>query len=292
MVATHGTLRMFVALTVALSVGGTHQSQVPVITRDHSCSGESPCEWDAPACETAWRPGVSAVFLGRATEIREEDVPIVLDGKNALTVKLFVKFEVEEGFLGVPEKNVTVVSGGDLCGFPFSKGREYLVYGRRLESGEIHASICSFTKWKSEATEDLQYLRNLSVASHGGTIYGTAYLYIAPAKPRTMGRMGTAATGQKIRIQGANQSYEATVDARGSFTISALPPGRYIVSVNSNNAVISSPPHLSPIVDLADKGCAKFNFWIDPFAKKDPPETPRGANTPPATDAPTAEHPD
>ena len=38
-----------------------------------------------------------------------------------------MKFEVEESFIGLIEKEVTVTSWADLCGFPFSKGHEYLL---------------------------------------------------------------------------------------------------------------------------------------------------------------------
>jgi len=283
-------LRILLGLTLLLALNGPCKSQVTVITRDHSCEGENLCTWDTPACESAWQPTISAVFLGRAAEIREEEVPILLDGEKALTGRLFVTFEVEEGYIGVPEKTVTVTSGGDLCGFPFSKGREYLVYGRRLQNGEIYVSICSSTKWKNEATEDLKYLRNLSTAAHGGTIYGTAFRYKDAKNPRIMVRPGTAAAGQKISIQGPNQNYEVAVDTHGNFTISALPPGRYTVSVHSDKGVVNWHSRTPSTVDLVDKGCARFNFWIDPFAKQDS-ETQRSNDISPAKETPKNEHP-
>jgi hypothetical protein len=49
---------------------------------------------------------------------------------------------------------LTVTSGGDLCGFPFSTGHKYLVYGRRLPNGEVYVSISSSTKWAEDATDD------------------------------------------------------------------------------------------------------------------------------------------
>ena len=265
-------LRILLALTLGLILDFACRSQETVITRDHHCEGESPC-MDVPACEVVWRPYISAVFLGRAAEILTEDIPIVLDSEKTLTGALHVKFDVAESFRGVAEKSVTVVSGGDLCGFPFSKGHEYLVYGRRLQSGLIYVSLCAGTKWKKEASEDLKYLRGLPTAPHGATIYGTAFRYKEPTNPRhAMAlRPGTAASGQIIEVQGPNQNYKVSVDAQGKFTISELPPGRYSVVLKSAEKVISNPPHhLSTTVELVDKGCARFDFWIDPFAKKDP----------------------
>ena len=242
-----------------------------VIPKDHACEGDNPCTGDVPACESAWRPYVSSVFWGRVVGIREEDASILLDGKKALTEKLHVTFEVQESYIGVQEKRVTVTSGGDLCGYPFSEGHEYLVYGKRLQSGEIYVSLCSGTKWKSEAGEDLKYLRALSTAPRGGTVYGTVFRYKEPTSPRhAMAlRPGIAAVGQKITIYGPNQNYEVAVDSRGKFQISALPAGPYTIALNSEETVNILPPHLPTTFNLVDKSCARFNFWIDPFAKKE-----------------------
>ncbi len=249
------------------------QSQIRAIARDHSCEGD--ITWDVPACESAWRPHISAVFLGRAVDVRKEDVPILLDGEKALTERLHVTIEVEEGYIAVQEKSVIVTSGGDLCGFPFSKGHEYLVYGRRLQNGEIYVSISSGTKSKKEAAEDLKYLRGLSTAPSGARIYGTVYRYSEPTNPRVMIRKGTAAVGQKIAIRGTQKNYEVAVDAQGKFEISTIPPGRYTVVLESDKTVWIRPPHLPTTFDLVDKGCARLNFWIDPFEKKESDMLPR-----------------
>ena len=274
-------LRFFLPFCFCLILSCHCQSQITVIARDHSCEGD--VTWDVPACESAWRPHISAVFLGRAIDVRKENVPILLDEEKALTERLHVTFEVEEGYIGVQEKSVIVTSGGDLCGFPFSKGLEYVVYGRRLQNGEIHVSISSGTKWKKDATEDLKYLRGLSTAPTGARIYGTVYRYSEPTNPRAMIRKGTAAAGQRIAIRGTQKNYEVAVDAQGKFEISAIPPGRYTVLLESDGTVRITPPHLSTTFDLADKGCARFNFWIDPFEKKESEMQPSFEASPPNT---------
>lgn len=268
-------LRFVLAFCFCLIFTCHCQSQITAVARDHSCEGDA--TWDVPACESAWRPHISAVFLGRAVDVREEDVPILLDGEKALTERLHVSFEVEEGYIGVQEKSVIVTSGGDLCGFPFSKGHEYLVYGRRLQNGEIYVSISSATKWKKEAAEDLKYLRGLPTARNGARIYGTVSRYSEPTNPHVMVRMGTAAVGQKLTIRGSQKNYEVAADAQGKFEIPAIPPGRYTIVLESDQAVHITPPHLPTTFDLVDKACARFNFWIDPFAKADS-EVQRGAD--------------
>jgi hypothetical protein len=263
------TLRFVLPFWLCLIFSCRCQSQISVIASDHSCEGD--VTWDVPACESAWRPHISAVFLGRAVDVREEDVPILLDGASSLTERLHVTFEVEEGYIGVHEKSVIVTSGGDLCGFPFSKGNEYLVYGRRLQNGEVYVSISSGTKYRKEATEDLKYLRGLSTAPSGARIYGTVFRYSEPTNPHVMVRVGVVAVGQKIAIRGPQKNYEVAVDARGKFEISAIPPGRYTIVLESDEKANITPPHLPTTFDLVDKACARFSFWIDPFAHAEPP---------------------
>jgi hypothetical protein len=185
-------MRIFYALTTTallLSLTPNGNSQIQIRTEKHSCEGES--NWDTPACQSAWQANISAVFLGLATDVREEDVPIILDGKKERTLRLYVTFRVDEAFLGVSEKVVTATSGGDLCGYPFSKGHKYLVYGRRLPNGEVYVSISSSTKWEKDAAGDLKYLRGLPMAPHGTTIYGTVFRYTSPENPRAMVRRAT-----------------------------------------------------------------------------------------------------
>lgn len=238
--------------------------QVKITTESHSCEGGT--EWQPPACEAAWRRDISAVFLGLATEVREEEVPVIVDGERAQTLRLHVTFRVAEAFRGVSDKVVTVISGGDLCGFPFTKGNKYLVYGRSLPDGEIYVSVSSATKSAREAAADLKYLRGLATAPLGATIYGTVYRYTAPESPKIMVRKGIPDVGHRIEIRGPNDSYEARVDDRGSFKVSGLPAGRYTVVLNADG--VAHTPSQTTTVDVAGKGCARLSFWIDPFTKK------------------------
>jgi len=269
-------LRTFFGLAVVLVALPASSPQT--LTSEHPCEGD--CAQPLPACQSAWQPFVSAVFLGRATEIRKEDVPVTVDGKQALTYMEIVTFAVDEGFIGVSQKVVTVTSGGDLCGFPFSKGGRYLVYGRELPSGAVYVSICSATKWEKEAAEDLKYLRGLPNAPHGATIYGTAFRYTRPENPLEMVRAGAPDTGQKIEVRGTDHNYEAVVDSHGKFAFSGLPPGRYTVVLNADGEVHNESPASSTTVNVADKGCAQFNFWVDPFAKRESAPGSDGGNSP------------
>jgi hypothetical protein len=280
---------VFTAAAVLLSLATIGSSQVQIKTEEHSCEGQS--SWETPACQSAWQKNISAVFLGLATDIREEDVPIILDGASAHTLRLHVTFQVNESFIGVSEKVVTVTSGGDLCGYPFSKGHKYLVYGQRLPSGEVYVSISSSTKWAKDAVDDLKYLRGLPTAPHGATIHGTVFRYTSPGNPQIKEvRLGIPDVSHKVEIHGTSQDYETTVDTNGNFKLSGLPPGRYTVSLIADGEVHTSSPLRSTTVDVADKGCAQFGFWIDPFVKKES-KNPDGQQAPLGQDPEAADHP-
>jgi hypothetical protein len=70
---------MYLAVTAILLLSycppGT---QIEIKTEEHSCERQT--ERDTLACQSAWEPGISAIFLGLATDVQEEEVPIVLDG--------------------------------------------------------------------------------------------------------------------------------------------------------------------------------------------------------------------
>src|SRR6266481_1415281 len=69
--------------THGLPVNPLANSQIRIKTEEHSCEGQS--SWETPPCQSAWQTNISAVFLGLATDVREEDVPIILDGENKHT---------------------------------------------------------------------------------------------------------------------------------------------------------------------------------------------------------------
>jgi hypothetical protein len=103
----------------------------------------------------------------------------------------------------VSEKVILVVSGGDLCGFPFSKGFEYLIYGRRLPNGDVYVGASSTAKWKKDAAKNPQYFRGLAGAPHGATIYERGLRYTAPESPRARIRLG------EPQIQAARSQFKA-----------------------------------------------------------------------------------
>ncbi len=232
------------------------------INSDHQC--EYACQGPRPACEVTWRPNVTAVFLGTATQVEEEDVPILLDGEKAFTERLTVQFKVDESFRGASSLTLNVVSGGDLCGFPFSKGKRYLVFADSHPGDpRLHVDICSETKWASEAVDDLAYLRRLRSLREGGYVYGSVLQFVAPEEPEPKAlRAMKAVANQRVLVQGIH-NYEATTDSQGNFRLDGIDPGPYRVSVVASTSVY---PSQSQAITVENKGCAMVDFKIDPFS--------------------------
>jgi len=158
----------------------------------------------------AWQPNISAVFLGLVTNVEEGGVPIILNGEKAMTSRLHAIFKVVEAFRGISARTTTVISGGDLCGFPFSKGHCYLVYGRLLANGEVYVTISSSTKWEKEASDDLKYLRGLPTAPRGATIHGSVFRYTTPENPASK-----AIRGGNSRVRPKNRGSRRRSSLRG-----------------------------------------------------------------------------
>jgi hypothetical protein len=235
----------FLVLCTTLGIAQNIQSQ-------NRCEGD--CRGDRPACELTWKDYVSAVFLGTATAVRDIK-PVAGD----ITAKWEVIFRIREAFRGDPDQIVSVFTGGDNCGFPFSKGREYLVFAKRQPDGHLYVSICAGTKFANEATEDIKYLRDLSSAPVGSTIFGTAFEYAKPADRLYAVRLMKPLVGHRVVVEGQTAKYEALVDRSGHFKIAGLPPGPYAVSVDA----IDSIEKIQRVV-VADKGCAETDFKLEP----------------------------
>jgi hypothetical protein len=62
------------------------------------------------------------------------------------------------------------------------------------------------------------------------------------------------------------------------------------VLINADGEVHTSPPLKATTVDVADKGCAQFGFWIDPFVKKESKNS-NGQQAAPAQNPEAAHHP-
>ena len=72
-------------------------------------------------------------------------------------------FSVERVWRGPGARTVTILTGrgGGDCGYPFERGRDYLVYGYRNDSDVWSTDICTRTSEVADAAEDLSLLAAL-----------------------------------------------------------------------------------------------------------------------------------
>jgi hypothetical protein len=239
-----------------------------VVNHDHKC--EYSCAGERPACENAWKGDMTAVFLGTVKSIQTEDVPLISDGERIVTVRSKVTFEVLEAFRGVEEKTISVTTGGDLCGFPFSYRRKYLVFADRHEGQQLlHVDICGGTKWEpSEIKNDLTYLRSLGSMPDGSVVSGTVHEYVDTPEKKV--RRVKAVQGQKLTLEGT-RTYSTSTDSAGGFRFDGVEPGDYVISFAPEHPTYSvGPDSVAPgasrRIRLANKGCAEVRFYQDPFA--------------------------
>jgi len=90
-----------------------------------------------------------AVFAGEVTRIEVKQ-------KSLKGTKLLVHFNVLQTWKGIEHSSVTVATGigdGD-CGYPFVKGKEYIVYAKETLNG-LETVVCDRTKEIEHAEEDL-----------------------------------------------------------------------------------------------------------------------------------------
>lgn len=136
-------IRPLILAALALIVlGGATITQQPKAA--YACSCIQP-----PAPQEA-RDQAAAVFAGTVSNV----APAGPDGQS-----LFVTFDLAQSWKGPAASQITITTGGSSasCGFEFTPGEEYLVYGTSQE-GRINASLCSRTARLADAGADLEAL--------------------------------------------------------------------------------------------------------------------------------------
>lgn len=148
----------------------------------------------ASACSCAALPGTpqeragkalsgsTAVFSGEVVELEKPPPDTEMVEGTWLTVMVMggggeeatVTLRVSEVWKGPRRQTVTVSTEADSgmgCGYPFEKGREYLVYAT---GDDPSVNLCSETKPLSEARADLEALGNGASPEYGGALSDTS----------------------------------------------------------------------------------------------------------------------
>lgn len=197
----------------------------------------------------------SAVFAGTVTATRGKE-RTKTDNGDELGYRQLFKFSVDQSYLGVSGTEVEVLTGmgGGDCGYAFKIGERYLVYAF-LYQNQLVTSICSRTKLFADANEDLAFLGTLSSAAPGATIHGQ--LVRARDAKTELTAMASAAL---IKIEGGNVRREVHPDADGRYRVSGLPPGKFKVTVQLPETLLTDRPERE--ISVADRGCGALPFYV------------------------------
>jgi Carboxypeptidase regulatory-like domain len=162
-----------------------------------------------------------------------------------------VDFVVNETFRGEPRQLLTVYTNeqGSMCGFPFKRGLEYVVFTFPNPVGNLTAGTCSHTHEISPNGQDadVTWLRNFPTAPPGASIFGNQR---APA--------ATAPPSLAIQIRGP-ENRDLNTGKDGSYSVSGLQPGKYAVSAIAPSGLRTAN---TQTVTVADKGCAEVDWYI------------------------------
>jgi hypothetical protein len=138
------TMLGFLALLGALTVAG------PCKTGVCSCAGPR----DSPSALAS----ADAVFTARVLSVR--DTAVGRETERGPWQMRRVTLRVDRVWKGVESRTVVVITGmgGGDCGFPFQRGKSYLVYAHGAGDGSLGAGICGRTAELAYADADLRQL--------------------------------------------------------------------------------------------------------------------------------------
>src|SRR5215510_1396435 len=242
-----------------------------------SCAGGG-----GPACQEAWSKYTSAVFLGKVVRIEAESGLIsslasVL-GMTPMGTRNRVDFEIEEPFLNISGKQVTVWTSASeaACGYKFVKGERYVVYAGGGIGGLV-VSLCSHTRPAKYAEDDIQYFHSLSALPSTSSILGSVWRYTHDPnfkpkfQPSIMDHYRPPEQeyiamvpfpGITVVAKGEDGLEHSTeVGSDGSWKISGLAPGSYVVEPHVKDEIFVHPYWHK--VEIAPKGCARVDIRVE-----------------------------
>ncbi len=204
-----------------------------------------------PPCQEFWR--ADAVFVGLVIEAVAVDGSDTNPMPTSQYLRLTARLSVEERFRGTHAAEV-VFEMKD-CPYPFKQGERYLVYAYKDREGKLYQRIgSSRTRPLSEAGEDLEFIRGLSTARPGTTVYGKV---TRPTHNIKESRYDSEPLiGVKVILEGNDQDHDAFTDGEGKYQFSGLPAGDYRVRTEL-------PDHLSfkeQTIQATGQGCVPFDI--------------------------------
>ncbi len=171
-----------------------------------------------------------------------------------------VRFTVDETFKGEhrPVRDVWTGQGYGDCGFNFELGHRYVVYARRDDkTGRDETGICSRTREFTEASEDIEYLRDIKKALRQSAIFGVVTSELDELRLRILFWSHEPAKhpvpDAQVKIESPSYTKTATTDASGRFNFEDLPPGRYVLTATRDGFRFTGVPKT---IELTAAGCS------------------------------------
>ena len=91
--------------------------------------------------------------------IKIESSEMVFIGKAEKIEDSVVEFDLSEVIKGPKTENLELQRDQGSCDYFFEKGKEYLVYTHRDETGELTTSLCSGNSLVSEAAKEIRIIK-------------------------------------------------------------------------------------------------------------------------------------
>lgn len=193
------------------------------------------------------------VFEGTVDHIEVQGWPLkVVPGKTvSAEIKIVTTFSdvrIYRGTTRPPFVVETGIGGGD-CGYPFEKGRSYLVAASSNESGQLSTGICSATEPLESAGTALRLLRGEPPASEDLRDLSVDSLDDSTPAPEPKKLCGRVRLPKGIKIGEVDVHVwrfdeelkfvpmsleEEQTKRNGSFCFTGLDPGKYLIGAMAN----------------------------------------------------------
>jgi hypothetical protein len=215
------------------------------------------CSWQGPPCSTFW--SYEAVFEGTVISIEQKPADPLDPGHLRIPHRI-VTFEIHRSWRGDRGPRLQIKSPGGPNvwvedAFNFSVNRRYLVFARRPSEGApLSTSKCDPTVAVSskDALVTLAFLDSLDKPSTGGRIYGDVQVLRANG--------GRDSVDVNVVLQGPDGERRNVRTTRGEFSFEAVPPGRYVVTVETVEAVTGERAYSVAIDDPHQ--CRWVSFYL------------------------------
>jgi hypothetical protein len=242
------------------------------------------CVYDrAPPCRAYWN--AQAVFVGTVREVAYSATYQRGEGNNRWNYRRRItRFSVETAYKGVKGKVVETVTEQILpmpitfpdgrsgmrafshsdCDYTFAEGETYFVYANLSEANDGTLVVpMNRTRKLQEAAADTEYVNELPRAAPAAGIFGRIVRSDRNLRNGTHEILPVA--GIKVKVHGAEGTFEAVTDAGGNYRLKDLPPGSYQVTPDY-------PAHLSSdngsqLAQVVARGCAQLDFYTHTDAR-------------------------